>query len=546
MECLEPEKIYQPTMNPKWPFPDDLLNQPKTVEVPYVADHLLIRSIGKGAYGEVWVARNLIGGFRAVKIIHRNSFGEERPFEREFEGIRQFEPISRTHPGLVAILHVGKNAAGGYFYYIMELGDDVHTGQRITPSTYTAKTLRSEISSRGKLPREEGLVISLSLASALRHIHRHGLIHRDIKPSNIIFVNGTPKFADVGLVTEAGEAVSFIGSPGYMPPEGPGGPQGDIYSLGKVLFEMFTGASCKEFPELPSEVAKFMADLADERVREIVLRACHPDCHQRFQTADDLYAALAGAAQASHPIQGAVTHAQACRPEAPRPGSTLPAEADRVRQNQNVAIAYKAHAEPDVRVLNLLHDHLTAHGYRVFIDRHLTIGVEWAQEIEKKIRSSDALIVLLSGASNQSEMVAYEVEVARESAHQQGKPVLLPVRVAYGGPLSEPLARILGPLQHCLWEGPDDDRRLLEQVLHALDNPPVAPASNLRNKLEPVGGAVPLDSMFYVVRPADEEFRMAIARRDSIVLVKGARQMGKTSLLARGLQQAREAGAESC
>jgi len=67
--------------------------------------------------------------------------------------------------------------------------------------------------------------------------------------------------------------------------------------------------------------------------------------------------------------------------------------------------------------------------------------------------------------------------------------------------------------------------------------------SALRAMLEPVGGAVPLDSGFYIVRPADEEFRAAIARQDSIVLVKGARQVGKSSLLARGLQQARKAGA---
>ncbi|MBI1765826.1 MAG: AAA-like domain-containing protein [Acidobacteria bacterium] len=63
-------------------------------------------------------------------------------------------------------------------------------------------------------------------------------------------------------------------------------------------------------------------------------------------------------------------------------------------------------------------------------------------------------------------------------------------------------------------------------------------------ELEPVGGAVPLASRFYIVRPTDEEFRAAIARQDSIVLLKGARQVGKTSLLARGLQQARSAGAK--
>lgn len=62
-------------------------------------------------------------------------------------------------------------------------------------------------------------------------------------------------------------------------------------------------------------------------------------------------------------------------------------------------------------------------------------------------------------------------------------------------------------------------------------------------ELEFPGGAVPLDSPFYVVRPTDADFSAAILRRDSIVLVKGASQTGKTSLLARGLQQARERGA---
>jgi serine/threonine protein kinase len=72
---------------------------------------------------------------------------------------------------------------------------------------------------------------------------------------------------------------------------------------------------------------------------------------------------------------------------------------------------------------------------------------------------------------------------------------------------------------------------------------PLSDSTALREMMEPVGGAVPLESKFYITRPADEKFRAAIARHDSIVLVKGARQVGKTSLLARGLQQAREAGA---
>jgi hypothetical protein len=120
---------------------------------------------------------------------------------------------------------------------------------------------------------------------------------------------------------------------------------------------------------------------------------------------------------------------------------------------------------------------------------------------------------------------------------------LLPIRVNYRDSLPDPLAAILDPIHYTLWNGPDDDQSLLAELLTALrDSTPQKPAA-VRRRLEPVGGAVPLDSEFYVVRSTDEEFQSAIARFDSIVLVKGARQMGKTSLLARGLQQARQAGA---
>ena len=73
---------------------------------------------------------------------------------------------------------------------------------------------------------------------------------------------------------------------------------------------------------------------------------------------------------------------------------------------------------------------------------------------------------------------------------------------------------------------------------------PSSASTAFKQMLEPVGGAVPLDSGFYVARPTDEKFRAAITRQDSIVLVKGARQVGKTSLLARGLEQARRSGAQ--
>src|SRR6185295_12730331 len=115
-----------------------------------IADHELLRCIGSGSYGEVWLARNVMGAYRAIKVIYLKTFTDARPFEREFAGLKRFEPISRTHPGWVSILHVGRDEEAGYFYYIMEAADDVARGQGIEPDDYTPKTLASELAKRGR------------------------------------------------------------------------------------------------------------------------------------------------------------------------------------------------------------------------------------------------------------------------------------------------------------------------------------------------------------------------------------------------------------
>src|SRR5262245_17871016 len=73
---------------------------------PVVPEHRLLRCIGQGAYGEVWLAQNAMGTYRAVKVVYRDSFHDEQPYEREFKGIQRFEPISRSHDGFVDILQV--------------------------------------------------------------------------------------------------------------------------------------------------------------------------------------------------------------------------------------------------------------------------------------------------------------------------------------------------------------------------------------------------------------------------------------------------------
>ena len=91
---------------------------------PVIPDHELIRLIGHGSYGQVWLAKNAVGTLRAVKVVYRATFEKEAHFEREFKGLQKFEPISRSHDGFVDILQLGRNDAAGYFYYVMELADD--------------------------------------------------------------------------------------------------------------------------------------------------------------------------------------------------------------------------------------------------------------------------------------------------------------------------------------------------------------------------------------------------------------------------------------
>ena len=176
-----------------------------TLKLPGVPHLQMVRPIGRGSYGEIWLGRSLTGAWRAVKIVERARFDDERSFEREFEGMARFEPVSREHEGFVDILHVGRSDDGGFFYYVMELADDAVQRPSFDPAVYEPKTLKSELRRVARLPADEVISLGLSLAAALEALHRHGLVHRDIKPANIIFVGGVPKVADIGLVSATGQ-----------------------------------------------------------------------------------------------------------------------------------------------------------------------------------------------------------------------------------------------------------------------------------------------------------------------------------------------------
>jgi serine/threonine protein kinase len=289
--------------------------------VPLIADHALLSPIASGGYGQVWLARSALGTYRAIKLVHRANFDHDRPFEREFAGIQKYEPVSRCHEGLVDLLQVGRNETEGYFYYVMELADAVEepksenrrpkegrspNGEYLVTAetqtaplnarslgTYVPRTLKSDIARRGRLSFEECIQVGLSLSSALAYLHGQGLVHRDIKPSNVIFVEGVPKLADVGLVTSVGETRSYVGTEGFIAPEGPGTPQADIYSLGIVLYVMSTGKSHQDFPEPLSDLANQPDHAQWLEFNQVIHKACRAEVRERYQSAQEMHEELA-------------------------------------------------------------------------------------------------------------------------------------------------------------------------------------------------------------------------------------------------------------
>ena len=391
--------------------------------VPTIPDHEMLRRVGRGSYGEVWLARNVVGTFRAIKVVYRASFDSERPYEREFSGLQKFEPVSRTHPGLVSILHIGRNDQAGCFYCVMEVADDLAAGPAIDPQNYQPRTLAGELAKRGRLPVAESVELGVALTAALGHLHANGLVHRDLKPSNIIFVNGVPKLADIGLVTQIGASATFVGTEGYVPPEGPGSPSADLFALGRVLYEISMGKSQDEFPELPSALRDLPDAAGLMRLNGIVLKACDRQPAKRFRSAEELQAALVK-----------------LRSEIVGSGGLAGAQARGTAGSRIVILAATGNGS-DEALARALREKLAAQGYVVWVDEQAALSVAWARRLEQEVRSADAVVALLSAASLNSDMMAYGLEIARQTAGRTKlKPLLVPVAIGVRRPFPRQIA----------------------------------------------------------------------------------------------------------
>ena len=273
-----------------------------TEPVPDTPGYELVRPFGEGAYGKVWLARTKAGQWRALKVISRARFDDDpAPYEREFDGLKKYQPVSDKHPGLLRVDFVSEKKAD-YFYYVMELGDSLESGWENNPSLYKPRDLVGE---RAKLPKrrlpvKQCIEIGITLSESLDFLHQQGMTHRDIKPQNIIYIHGRVKIADLGLITKirpAGEERTLVGTPGYMPPspERPGTIVADIYALGMVLYVLSTGRAAAVFPEVATTLVSTEEPPDFLPLNNVILKACQPVAADRYASAAEMRSALEAA-----------------------------------------------------------------------------------------------------------------------------------------------------------------------------------------------------------------------------------------------------------
>jgi serine/threonine-protein kinase len=251
----------------------------------------ILGPLGRGGMGEVWKARDTrLNRIVAVKRL----FGRRDRFEREARAI-----AALNHPHICQIYDVGPD------FLVLEYVQGDTLGEWLDR--------RKQVSTTGV---DEVLRLAIQIASALEEAHRHRILHRDLKPSNIMVTHGhsgtdaaTAKILDFGIATlvssgdDATNAVTtgIVGTAAYMSPEQAAGAsldeRSDIFSLGAVLFEMFSGrrafGGASKMAVLHAVANDDVAPLSAMPVLDRIVRRCLEKLpERRFQSANELRAAL--------------------------------------------------------------------------------------------------------------------------------------------------------------------------------------------------------------------------------------------------------------
>jgi serine/threonine protein kinase len=259
---------------------------------PELPDFDLIRPVGRGGFGEVWLGANrTTGQLRAIKLIPLRQSGQSDPAAREIASLTRLEAsLGRQHANLLSIHHVGRTA--DYLFYVMDPADDVRGGPASNNRDYRPATLQSRLQA-APLSAEVCRDYAGQLLAGLASLHAAGMVHRDVKPANCLFVDGQLKLADFGLVTDVHPLVSRVGTQKYMPPDGRMDMRADVYAAGLVIYEMISGLPVDDFPRLGQQAIAVRDVPILATLLRLVLHACEREPERRPVDAEAMLTELA-------------------------------------------------------------------------------------------------------------------------------------------------------------------------------------------------------------------------------------------------------------
>jgi eukaryotic-like serine/threonine-protein kinase len=236
-----------------------------TTDSKFMGPYRLVRKLGEGGMGQVWLAEQTAPVRRqvALKLIKVGMYDDD--VLKRFQSERQSLAIM-DHPSIAKVFDAGTTPDGQH-YFVME---------------YVPGVPITEYCDQKRLKIRERLDLFIKVCEAVQHAHQKAIIHRDLKPANILVVDvdgkPVPRIIDFGLAKAttpliAGEAMftqvgSFVGTPGYMSPEQADSSvedvdtRTDVYSLGVVIYVLLTGS-------LPFDSKKWQKQPLHEVLRQL-------------------------------------------------------------------------------------------------------------------------------------------------------------------------------------------------------------------------------------------------------------------------------------
>jgi len=292
---------------------------PLTPGVTLASRYRIVTKLGRGGMGEVFRADDLtLGVAVALKFLPAEVALDPRRLERFKAEVRVARQVS--HPNICRVFDLAE-----------------HEGRPlITMEFVDGEDLASLLRRIGRLPHDKAVQIARQLCFGIAAAHEQGIIHRDLKPANIMLDGrGSARIMDFGIAgfssdfaadAASGKPGAVAGTPGYMAPEQLSGGEitrrSDLYSLGVLLYELFTGRpafTSTAIAELRTQQSQsgsltrpsaFIADI-DPAVERIILQCLEPDPKDRPPSAMAIAAALPG----GDPLAAALAAGETPSPE---------------------------------------------------------------------------------------------------------------------------------------------------------------------------------------------------------------------------------------